>query len=1137
MTVEVSTLQVKVMSDGIKEATDGLNSLVKAATEAESKSVILKSATEDVSKSQGASASAADKLLKKFQETVDLLGANTEKTYSYKAASKGLSDEQQTLAGQLGSQVDAYRALLAQQREAEKQAKASARAEEEYAKAQAQAIEMNKKYDLRQAAAEQKELNAQRGEAERQARAAAQAEEEYARAQGQAIEMNKRYDRRKQAQEWKELGMAQAEATRMNREYDAELARTAATTARVDRQQRDFIATLKDQATTAGMTASELTAYRAAQLGVAAQAAPYVAKLKEMEKANNLTGVSAKQAAFAFKMLPAQMSDITVQLAGGQNPFLVLLQQGSQIKDSFGGLSNTFKALTGAITPTIIAMGGLAAGIAAIGYGIYSGSKQFEDFNKALILTNSYSGLNNERFAQMSTELGKIAGGRNNAAEALIAIADSGQIASQNVAMVGKAAVQMQEATGQAVEKTIAQFVAIQKDPVKAVTDLNDKYHFLTLEIYNQINALEDQGKTQEAATVAANAYADAIAERAPKVIENLGYIEKAWKGIKDVAKEAMSSLSDIGRTQTYTDQIAALQKRIETNNAMYKNSPQATRDLMNQPLLDQIDVLQSDKRRVESEQQKQDAFQKTSQEAIKAAEQIDKALDKIKGPDKLAKDIAKVRAEFDKIYKANANDERVKGVYSESGEFTGGGAYKTIVDELKRKDIRKTPTNEYGIDAQLKQLAGTLEEEKRLLDRNNISTKNSYDVGIINLREYLAQEYDLKAESLREQKSIVEGQIEIAKGKKNLAAVEKYKNDLSKLQDEIYKNGEDYNAKVKKADADEKSRVQTYLDGLKNVVENRRKEIENMSIGAGLGDRQREDMKRALKIQEEYQTQLQALNKKFPESRRGDSEYQSELAGLKDQLGARLKLEEDYKNQRLTLESDWQAGAKDAWQNYLDSTKDVAGQTKTLFTDVFSGLEDALTNFVTTGKLSFGDFAKTIIAQLIKMQLAAAATGLFNMFTGGTAASAATSTVADSSNLAGAFAADGAVFNNGASTRYFADGGAFTNGIVSSPTNFDIGQMGEAGPEAIVPLTKTSDGSLGVTMKGVGGGDNGPVAVHNNITINNDGSASATSSTVGSQQEQAKAFSQVMENVAKQTIYKEMQQGGSLWKMKNGQR
>jgi tape measure domain-containing protein len=54
--------------------------------------------------------------------------------------------------------------------------------------------------------------------------------------------------------------------------------------------------------------------------------------------------------------------------------------------------------------------------------------------------------------------------------------------------------------------------------------------------------------------------------------------------------------------------------------------------------------------------------------------------------------------------------------------------------------------------------------------------------------------------------------------------------------------------------------------------------------------------------------------------------------------------------------------------------------------------------------------------------------------------------------------------FNASSASPYkFADGGAFTNGIVTRPTSFDMGLMGEAGSEAIMPLAQTSSGGLGV--------------------------------------------------------------------------
>lgn len=86
---------------------------------------------------------------------------------------------------------------------------------------------------------------------------------------------------------------------------------------------------------------------------------------------------------------------------------------------------------------------------------------------------------------------------------------------------------------------------------------------------------------------------------------------------------------------------------------------------------------------------------------------------------------------------------------------------------------------------------------------------------------------------------------------------------------------------------------------------------------------------------------------------------------------------------------------------------------------------------------------------------------------------------------------AAGGVYGGGESYRAFARGGAFTNSIVTEPTNFrfakgggfGLGLMGEAGPEAIMPLKRTADGSLGVSAEGFGGGD---VAMMMKVIVNN---------------------------------------------------
>lgn len=92
-----------------------------------------------------------------------------------------------------------------------------------------------------------------------------------------------------------------------------------------------------------------------------------------------------------------------------------------------------------------------------------------------------------------------------------------------------------------------------------------------------------------------------------------------------------------------------------------------------------------------------------------------------------------------------------------------------------------------------------------------------------------------------------------------------------------------------------------------------------------------------------------------------------------------------------------------------------------------------------------------------------------------------------------------GGVYGGGESYRAFAKGGAFTNSIVTEPTHFrfakgrgfGLGLMGEARPEAIMPLKRAADGSLGVSAEGFGGG--GDVAMVMKVTINNYSSENVT--------------------------------------------
>ncbi|HFK2694804.1 TPA: phage tail tape measure protein [Kluyvera ascorbata] len=155
---------------------------------------------------------------------------------------------------------------------------------------------------------------------------------------------------------------------------------------------KSFIASLEEQASAIGKTRTEMLELKAAQLGVSQQAAPMLAKLKEQEKAWQSGATSAGQYRNAMRMLPAQLTDIATQLAGGQSPFLILLQQGGQIKDSFGGVGNTLKILLTYLNPTTATLGLATLAFSGLAVAVYKARQEIDEANLAVKDTLGMSG-------------------------------------------------------------------------------------------------------------------------------------------------------------------------------------------------------------------------------------------------------------------------------------------------------------------------------------------------------------------------------------------------------------------------------------------------------------------------------------------------------------------------------------------------------------------------------------------------------------------------------------------------------------------------------------------------------------------------------------------------------------------------
>lgn len=311
--------------------------------------------------------------------------------------------------------------------------------------------------------------------------------------------------------------------------------------------------------------------------------------------------ISAGQYKNAMRLLPAQLNDIAVGLAGGMPLFTIFMQQGSQIADSFGGWGNLFeiikqqllgvgdaadesrdslsdnanslsenaenaKKLTGFLNPMTIGIGALIAVVGTLAYAWYKGSQEQQEYNKTLIMTGNIAGATAGKLADMASRVVSDTGNPiGDVAAILNDVVSSGRIAADSIEMVTHAIVSMTDASDIAAGTLVSDFEKIAANPVSAVTELNEKYNFLTLDIYRQIQALQEQGKTQDAAALATQEYSKMLEERSAKLSDNLGLFESAWKTLGDTAKGAWDAMLNIGREATLAQRLEEAQKLVNT--------------------------------------------------------------------------------------------------------------------------------------------------------------------------------------------------------------------------------------------------------------------------------------------------------------------------------------------------------------------------------------------------------------------------------------------------------------------------------------------------------------------------------------------------------------------------------------------
>lgn len=287
-------------------------------------------------------------------------------------------------------------------------------------------------------------------------------------------------------------------------------------------------------------------------------------KLGTLSQGMDKNTLSAKQLQAAMNQLPMQLQDIVVSLQGGQKPLTVFLQQGSQIAGSFNGAGTAVKAMAGYVLGLVSSTTVLAGAVATLGVAYYQGSKEQDAWVRGIVTTGNASGVTTSQLREYARQIDAVVGTQRQAAAALNDFVSAGVRGGDELRRYTEAAMMWERATGQAVATTAKQFADLQSEPLQAVIKLNEGTNFLTVSVYEQIKALEEQGDKMGASRVAMDALESTMRARAAEIDESLGSLERGWNAITKAAKEGWDAMLGIGRASTVVDEIARVTQELD---------------------------------------------------------------------------------------------------------------------------------------------------------------------------------------------------------------------------------------------------------------------------------------------------------------------------------------------------------------------------------------------------------------------------------------------------------------------------------------------------------------------------------------------------------------------------------------------
>ena len=707
---------------------------------------------------------------------------------------------------------------------------------------------------------------------------------------------------------------------------------------------------------------------------------------------------NAKLTAYQAQQLSFQIQDLGVQLAGGGNPFTAVIQQGSQVASTFGGIGGAARTLGSAVGATTGILAGAAAVFASFGVAYNSGAEQSKAFKNALLQTGNAAGLTEGKFNALIDRTADLTNSSKAAArEMALAFVQSGQLSGAALESTVTTALNIAKSTGAEFEDVQKQLLAVNNGVANFAAAQNRSLNFLTSAQYRYIKALEEQGDTSKAIV----ATMDALNERYNKQAMNLGLIEGAYEKAKKKASDFWEYLKGIGRDSTVDDLIRDAEARLAALDARRSTDPRRAAQ-RREAILSELEDLRKTKEITEQSTQAEAKRADAAKKGIEFSDVLTRSLGRQQSVAKALDDAKRKLAESDL---SAAEQARVLGQLQKELDPGVGqamsesrlAAVKRQLDDILASYEAAESTLEASRQAGLLDDQTYYAEKVKFVERYAVARKLALEAENEELRRRRSSPDALTAD-----RQAIDDKI-----KDNLA-------EIGRLQQKATADVRNYGIQAgaalgntSKGYAEAREAAEAYLQTLTRA-QNR----ELALFGAGTEARSREagrsqiadryDEERRRIVAEREALRIQ----QGPNGLRQDQEKQyADLLQINEDFRAKaLEGWDNYYARLREMQGDWAYGASEALANYAEESRNSAAQSQRVFENAARGMEDAIVTFAQTGKINFSQLASSIIADMLRVEAQRATSSIFSSVLGafGSFLGSTSLTAAAASNMGG---------------------------------------------------------------------------------------------------------------------------------------